>query len=147
MSMNEDIRSPGRTHRRVLLECDDLAIQDGLERVLHESGYDVSVCAGPASRRAGCALVETGRCGLVDDAEIVVHALAAGEYANREVLTSLVHDHPETPIVLEASLVSGEAPGNVRRVNFPMSRTALLAAIGHEADGATDAAGSRPPPR
>jgi hypothetical protein len=119
----------GASDRRVLLECEDPAVQDGLERVLRESGYAVSVCAGPASRRSGCPLVEAGRCGLVDGADLIVHALDPGDVANRAVVSALVRDHPDIPIVVEANLTGDEVPGTTTRVRFPMSRAALLDAL------------------
>jgi len=114
---------------RVLVECDDPAIQDGLERVLRESGYEVSLCAGPASRSSGCPLVVSGQCGLVEDAQVVVHALDHTDRSNRDVLAALVRSAPDTPIVVEAGLVAEDEPGDARRVRFPMSRGALLDAI------------------
>lgn len=115
--------------RRVLVECDDPTIQDGLERVLRESGYTVSLCGGPASRGSGCPLVISGQCGLVDDAQVVVHALDHTDHSNREVLAALVQNAPDTPIVVETGLIAEGESGDVRRVRFPMSRAALLDAI------------------
>lgn len=123
----------GPSAPRVLLECENPTIQDGLERVLHENGFVVSVCAGPSSRSSGCALLEHGRCGLVDDAQIVVHALDPTDPSNREVLATLMQGHAHASIVVEADLVTGDEPGNVRRVRFPMSRGALLDAVRHAA--------------
>jgi len=115
--------------RRVLVECDDSTIQDGLERVLRESGYEVSLCAGPGSRSSGCPLVVSGQCGLVEDAQVVVHALDHTDSSNREVLAALMRSAPDTPIVVEAGLVAEDNSGDVRRVRFPISRAALLDAI------------------
>ncbi len=113
----------------VLVECDDPMIQDGLERVLRESGYVVSLCAGPASRSFGCPVVVSGQCGLVEDAQVVVHALDHADSSNRKVLAALVQSSPDTPIVVEAGLVAEDQSGDVRRVRFPISRAALLDAI------------------
>jgi ActR/RegA family two-component response regulator len=118
-----------KADRRVLLECDDPTIQDGLERVLRESGYAVSIRAGPVALGAGCTLVESGRCGRVDAAQIVVHALDPTDDSNREVLAALVQRHPDTAIVVETNLAADDELGNVRQVPFPMSRTAVLDAI------------------
>ena len=115
--------------RRVLVECDDPTIQDGLERVLRETGYEVSLCAGPTSRSSGCPLVVSGQCGLVEDAQVVVHALDHADSSNRAVLAALVRSAPDTPIVAEAGLVAEDKSGDVRRVRFPMSRAALLDTI------------------
>jgi hypothetical protein len=104
-------------------------IQDGLARVLRESGYEVSLCAGPESRSSGCPLVVSGQCALVEDAQVVVHALDQADGSNRDVLAALMRSAPETPIIVEAGLVAEEQSGKVRRVRFPMSRAALVDAI------------------
>ena len=134
MTMSESpIPSSVSSVRRVLVECDDPAIQDGLERVLRESGYTVSLCGGPASRGSGCPLVVSGQCGLVEDAHVVVHAPDHTDHSNREVLAALVQSAPDTPIVVEAGLVADGESGDARRVWFPMSRAALLDAIHQDA--------------
>ncbi len=125
--------SSAPTVRRVLVECDDPTIQDGLERTLRDSGYQVSVCAGPASRSSGCPLVVSGQCGLVEDAQVVVHALDQGDHSNLEVLAALLRDAPDTPVVIEAGLAGEGESGDVRRVQFPISRASLLEAIQHDA--------------
>jgi hypothetical protein len=114
---------------RVLVECDDPTIQDGLERVLRESGYAVSICAGPASRSSGCPLVLSGQCGLVEDAEVVVHTLDPVDPSNREVLAALARHSSDTPVVIEAHLIAEDQSGDVRRVRFPMSRATLIGAV------------------
>jgi len=130
MSLSDSPTTSGvSTRRRVLVECDDPTIQDGLARVLDESGYEVSVCAGPASRTAGCPLVAGGHCGLVENAQVVVHALDPAVLPNREVLAALGVGCPDTPIIVEAGFASGDEPPNVRRVRFPVSRAALLDAV------------------
>lgn len=129
MTTSERNLSSKSSVRRVLVECDEPSIQDGLERVLRDRGYTVSLCAGPASRASGCPLVVSGQCGLLEDAQVVVHALDHTDRSNREVLSALVQSAPDTPIVVETGLVAEGEGGDVRRVRFPMSRRVLLDAI------------------
>lgn len=124
--------------RRVVLECDDAVLQDGLQRVLVEHGFEVSVCGGPSTHSTGCPLLESGRCGLIDDAGLVVHALDPSDSTNRSLLTTLLQAHPETSVVIETDLHSDDEPDNVRKVRFPMSRASLLAAIDQAPPGGSE---------
>lgn len=121
MTTMSDPRWPaGTVGPRVLVECDDAAVQDGVARALREQGYSVAACAGPRGRTAGtCPLVERHRCGLVEGADVVVHALDPTDPAHRAVLAS-VHEHvPGLPVVDAADV--------------PMTREPLLAAVDHAA--------------
>ncbi len=79
-------------------------------------------------------MVLSGQCGLVEDAHVVVHALDPGGSSHRDVLAALLQSGSDTPIVLEADLASGESSTAVRRVRFPMTRQALLAAVQQDDD-------------
>lgn len=133
--MSQGPRWPtGVTGRRVLLECDDTTVQDGVERVLRESGYAVAVCCGPATRIAGrCPLVHEGRCGLVEEADVVVHALDPSRSEHREVLAAIEHERPRTPVVVEVTdggdRREAELLAPTYRVRYPMSRETLLSAV------------------
>ena len=76
----------------------------------------------------------SGQCGLVEDAHIVVHALDPGGSSHRDVLAALLQSSPDTPIVIEADLASEDSSATVRRVRFPMTREALLAAVQRDDD-------------
>jgi hypothetical protein len=142
MSMSGSSEVPGvSVGRRVLVECDEPTIQDGMERVLRERGYAVAVCAGPTSRNSGrCPLVVEGHCGLVEDAHVVLHALDPADSANRDVLAALVGSCPGTPIVIELSDATDDmidlGSGEVRQVRFPMDRATLVDAVERAASGA-----------
>ena len=134
MSMVQDPNPSDVTARlRVLVECDDPTVQDGVERVLRESGYDVTGCAGPATRRGGeCPLVVHGDCGLVDGADVIVHALDPADARNRAVLSAIVETRPGMPVVVEASAAGhvGDSPDRaVHEVPFPMTRSTLIGAV------------------
>jgi hypothetical protein len=123
---------PGRP--RVLVECDNASVQDGVIRALSESGYTVAACGGPETRASHvCPLVTDGRCGLVEDADIVVHMLDMTETDNRLVLYAIRKRVPETPIVIEASLPGAAHDGDVvagcEQIRYPVTRQALLDAV------------------
>jgi hypothetical protein len=127
-------RSGRDSGTRVLVECEDPTIQDGVARVLREGGYAVTQCGGPASRVAGaCPLVARGHCALIEDADVVVHALDPAEGEHRLILHAIRQRVPETPVVVEvaheyerrhADLLAGCEP-----VRFPMTRQGLLDAV------------------
>ena len=89
---------------RVLVECEEPTVQDGLERALRSAGHATAACAGPASRGSGhCPLVVDGRCGLVEDADVVVHAFDPDRADLAQVLHA-IHDRcPMTPVIVEVS--------------------------------------------
>lgn len=120
-----------RAGPRALVECDDPAVQDGLVRALREEGYDVAACAGPHARGSGvCPLVERGECGLVADADVVVHVLDGADERHRAVLAA-VRDSANTPVVVEVTTAGGDdvAFAGCQRVPYPITRTTLLAAV------------------
>lgn len=118
---------------RALVECEDPVIQDGLVRVLHEEGYVVAACGGPRARAShACPLVSEGTCGLVEGADVVVHALDGSDPANRAILASIREQAPETPVVIEVgprANASTELAAGCEPVGYPMTRQALLDAV------------------
>jgi len=119
---------------KVLLECEDASIQDGAERALRDSGYTVAVCNGPATRNSGrCPLVTDGRCRLVEEADVVVHALDASRDEHCEVLSAMRQHQPDMPIVVEVSTASDTRDSallaTTHHVRYPMTRETLLAAV------------------
>ena len=135
MSVNRIPTWPGDiAGPRVLLECEDASIQDGIERALRAHGYAVAECAGPATRSSGeCPLVTDGRCGLVEDADVIVHALDPNRAEHCEVLTAIRLHRPDTPVIVEVSNAPdprGQAlPAPEQQVRYPMTTDHLLAAV------------------
>lgn len=74
---------PGRSGKaRVVVENPDRSELWGYAEALREAGYDVATCSGPGGvehARSLCPLVETGRCTLVDGADVVVSTSALPE--------------------------------------------------------------------
>ena len=96
-------RSLGRDHARawgqraddvtplrpkVLLESPDGAEAHSAWSLLARHGYDTMWCPGPTGRRE-CALVEKGRCPLVDRADVIVSALDQSDPRCSEVAQRL----------------------------------------------------------
>lgn len=136
MSNTADLRWPhGTSGPRALVECENPAIQDGLTRVLREHGYTVAVCEGPQARAARtCSLVVDGACGLVDGADVVVHALDATESAHQTILSSIREHVPETPVVVEVGPTdvdaqSADVVAGCEQVRYPIDRQALIDAV------------------
>jgi len=134
MSNMADPRWPhGTSGPRALVECEHPAIQDGLTRVLREHGYTVAVCGGPQARTARtCPLVVDGACGLVDGADVVVHALDAAEPANWTIVSSIRAHVPETPVVVEVGRTDVARSADVvgcEQVRYPIGRQALIDAV------------------
>jgi hypothetical protein len=126
--------SAGAGRPRVLVECDDETVQDGVLRVLRESGYVVAACGGSETRKSRvCPLVTDGRCGLVDNADIVVHMLDSATTQNRLVLYAIRECVPETPIVVEippsTTGTYDDRVSECQRVPFPVTRQALIEGI------------------
>jgi hypothetical protein len=87
---------------RVLLESPDGAEAHAVWRILHRHGYETMWCPGPR-RDAECTLVETGRCHLVDEADVVLSALDLNEPFCQAVVRSLDTDAASrTPVVVVA---------------------------------------------
>jgi GNAT superfamily N-acetyltransferase len=64
--------------RRILVEAGDPEIRRTAAGLLEAAGFTVTSCAGPASGRP-CPLLEGRPCGLIADADVVVHALTGTE--------------------------------------------------------------------
>jgi len=86
---------------RVLIEHPNSLARLDLSEELRAAGYEVVTCAGPARRRGEpCPLLEGRPCSLVEDADVVVNALAADRariYVGQRVTA------PETTVLLLAS--------------------------------------------
>jgi hypothetical protein len=89
---------------RVLIEEADGAEAFAYWHLLTDEGYSVQWCPGPDGPTGGrCALVSTGHCPLVEEADVVVSALGIDRESSRNVLGAIRRQHPETPVVIQAS--------------------------------------------
>jgi hypothetical protein len=88
----------------VLLEVPDGAEAVAYWRLLTDNDYEVAWCPGPErvpARR--CPLVASGRCELLEGADVVVSALGLNEESCRRVVEARGRLYPETPVVAQAS--------------------------------------------
>lgn len=85
---------------RVLVEDADGAARWAWTRVLERAGYEVATCGGPDANGGVCRLVDSGRCGLVDGADVVVYNLNAARAANAAVLDALRERAAHVPTVV-----------------------------------------------
>lgn len=74
---------------RVLLESPDGAEAQAVWSLLDRHGYDTMWCPGPSGRASECSLVRTGRCPLVDGADLIVNALDRTDGKSAEVARRL----------------------------------------------------------
>jgi ribosome-associated translation inhibitor RaiA len=119
---------------RVLIENSDLGVGYSLERLLIEQGYAAAVCEGPDCRQGRrCALVETGECDLVSNADVIVHSLDLDRRDNAEVLQALRSCYPAARTVVEISEPSvarhRELLEGCSLLPFPATRTSLTSAV------------------
>jgi ribosome-associated translation inhibitor RaiA len=119
---------------RVLFENADLGVGYALERLLIERGYATAVCEGPDCRHSRrCALVETGRCDLVSNADVIVHSLDLDRWDQGEVLQALRGCYPAARTVVEISEPSvarhRELLEGCTLLPFPATRSSLTSAV------------------
>ncbi len=89
---------------KVLVEEPDGAEAFAYWHLLTDNGYSVAWCPGPDGPTGGrCALVATGHCKLVEEADVVVSSLGIDHESSRDILQEIRRLHPETPVVIQAS--------------------------------------------
>ena len=134
-------RSPGRrrrhaepewtepsTGRRIVVESGDGAIRWAAERRLSECGYCVVGCDGPVAGHP-CALIASGRCPIIERADIVVNVLEQSHGSPAcEVFAAMRETYPGLPIVVEARACRGGeiAVDDATVAMSPPLRTATL---------------------
>ncbi|HXQ60700.1 MAG TPA: hypothetical protein VN796_00130 [Acidimicrobiales bacterium] len=126
------VAEPRRT--RVLIEDADGADAFSYWRLLTDNGYEAQWCPGPENHAGGrCPLVTSGRCELVEDADVVVSALGIDNEASRKIVGAIKAEYPETPLVVQGSrreftrwadLVEGSHP-----LPTPVTARALLGTV------------------
>ena len=88
---------------RVLVEEFEVAKAYATWRLLDNNGCEASWCRGPrALSPCPCPLVVSGRCELVERADVVVSSLGLHRESSRMVVAALLRLHPEIPVVVQA---------------------------------------------
>jgi len=92
---------PAREGRkRALVENPDSAQLWAYAEVLREAGYDVATCTGEHPEGDDrCPLIETGHCGLVEGADVVVSTCSVHR---GDKLLAVLGTKGSTPVVFEA---------------------------------------------
>ena len=89
-----------RGRDRVLVENPDAAELWAYAETLRDAGYDVATCSGEHPEGEDrCPLIETGRCGLVAGADVVVSTCSM---QRGDRLLAVLGTRGSTPIVFEA---------------------------------------------
>ena len=117
--------------RRVLVENPDGAQLWAYAEMLREAGYDVATCAGEHPDGGNrCPLIETGRCGLVEGADVVFSTCSI---PRGDKLLAVLGTQGSTPIVFEATQPDFERYSHLAQsatlIATPVTEQTLLAAI------------------
>jgi len=125
------IRSP-----TVLVEIVGPQIAAAVAGVLRDEGYQAAVCGGPGALPTGrCPLVEGRGCPLVEQADVVVHALGLSDPEGRAVLEAHRRSAPGHPIVVVTGLSGpsytehGAHPRGATVIDGALTRERLLDAV------------------
>lgn len=123
--------SARRGRERVLVENPDGAQLWAYAEVLREAGYDVATCTGEHPDGADrCPLIETGRCGLVEGADVVVSTCSVHR---GDRLLAVLGSKGSTPVVFEAPQPDFERyrhlAENATLIATPVTEQGLLDAV------------------
>jgi hypothetical protein len=91
-----------RSHTKpwILIEDPSPVAEVSDHSLFRQAGFEVAVCTGPDGPGT-CPLIEGERCALAETADAVLFGLDLDERAGRSVLRAHLHQHPETPLVVE----------------------------------------------
>lgn len=122
--------STRRGRERVLVENPDSAQLWAYAEVLREAGYDVATCTGEhPDGDSRCPLIETGHCGLVEGADVVVSTCSI---QRGDKLLAVLGSKGSTPIVFEAPQPDFERYSHLADATLiatPVTERALLDAV------------------
>ena len=107
--------------------------------VLREAGYDVATCSGEhPDGQTRCPLIESGHCGLVEGADVVVSTCSV---PRGDTLLAVLGSEGSTPIVFEAPKPDFERYAHLAEdatlIATPVTDKALLDAV-RRATSSTD---------
>ena len=130
-----------RGRPRALVENPDTAQLWAYAETLREAGYDVATCTGEHPDGLDrCPLIETGHCGLVEGADVVVSTCSIQRGDRLLAVLDLIG---ETPVVFEAPKPDFERYAHLaehaKLVPTPVTEQALLDAVAEARAKATPA--------
>jgi hypothetical protein len=130
---------PARAGRkRALVENPDRAQLWAYADMLREAGYEVATCTGehPDGTSTQCPLIETGHCGLVEGADVVVSTCSMHR---SDTLLAVLGSKGSTPIVFEAPQPDFERYAHLAEdatlVATPVTEQTLLDAVAKAQSG------------
>lgn len=132
-----------RGRDRVLVENPDAAQLWAYAETLREAGYAVATCSGEHPEgKDRCPLLEHGRCGLVEGADVVVSTCSM---QRGDRLLAVLGERGSTPVVFEAPPPDFERyehlAENATLLPAPVTEQALLDAVRAATTKAGDAGG------
>lgn len=112
----------------VVVETEDGAEAVALWHALGREGYHVEWCPGPGGApKQKCPLATTGRCDLVDGADVVLSDLGFSDDKSRQVAAMLAEKYPGTPVLVAAPAPALARVAGTARVPEPSARHSVLA--------------------
>lgn len=122
-----------RGRPRALVENPDAAQLWAYAETLREAGYDVATCTGEHPEgQDRCPLIETGHCGLVEGADVVVSTCSI---QRGDRLLAVLGTKGSTPVVFEAPKPDfdryAHLAENATLIATPVTERALLDAVEH----------------
>jgi hypothetical protein len=129
---------PAREGRkRALVENPDSAQLWAYADILREAGYEVATCMGEhPDEESRCPLIETGQCGLVEGADVVVSTCSMHR---GDKLLAVLGSKGSTPVVFEASQPDFERYAHLAEsatlVPTPVTEQTLLDAVARAQSG------------
>lgn len=124
---------------RVVVEHEDPVWRWAAAGVLEQAGYQVLGCGGPHELADGkCPMVTTGRCALIEGADVVVNGLGIREPVHQDVLGA-VQGSSSVPVLVELpspqrERLAADFPG-CQRIPFPVRPQDLVTAVGAAVEG------------
>lgn len=121
------------TRLRVVVEAAEWQVRAAIENVLQRAGYATASCPGPEGSGHRCPVTTGDSCSMVEQADLVIHALRLTDRRNLEALRTIRRRWPRLPVVVEVPVpVVDQRAADLEGctvVHPPMNTGALLSAV------------------
>jgi hypothetical protein len=94
---------------RLLIESREPGLDISNFDAFRSAGFAVTVCEGPGSHAAECAVVRDGSCPLLAEADVALFDLDSDPDIRSEVLAAMRAARPDLPIVVRSKAPPGAA--------------------------------------
>ena len=93
------------------------------------AGFEVTVCAGPASEAGECPVVRGDSCPLMSEADVVLFDLDSDPPTRSEVLAAMRATRPDLPIVVRSAHPPAEAAAGCPTIRTTTSVNGQVSAL------------------